>query len=157
MKKVLFCCLIIFMGACKDNNKGEEPAPDHSNEFVGEYWTNTVNGNNSTAQTWVVSRLDKNLLGIEYTVEYTFKDLGKEIKVTDKYTFDEVVVIDALNFKINEDAVYSDNGFEKIRRVSGDGVKIRDAAGSTKIGITLTLTDPGKSPVVTDYLEFKKR
>ncbi|PWJ57326.1 hypothetical protein CLV98_10733 [Dyadobacter jejuensis] len=157
MKKILFCCLVLLMGACKDKNNEPEPDPDYSTEFVGQYGTTTAKDGISTVQTWDVSRVDKNLLGIKYTVAYTITAPGKVFTSTDIYNLDKVVVIDALNFRIDQQALYTDDGFEKIRTVQGDGVKIRDANGDIKLGITMNLIDQDGSSQSSGYLEFKKK
>ncbi len=159
MKKILIFGLVLLFAGCKDKNGGSEPvSPDYSTEFVGDYWTTTVNGNNSTNQTWVVTRQDKNLLNILYTLEYVFREQGKEIKSKEIYKLTKVKAVDKLNISINEDATFSDDGFEKIRSVRGNGLKITDAIGNIKIGVTFKFSDVGGgNPVTTDFLEFKKK
>lgn len=159
MKKILFVALVFIFAGCKDKNGGSEPvAPDFSTEFVGEYWTNTVNGNNSTDQKWVITRQDKNLLNIVYTIDYVFREQGKEIKSKEIYKLLKVKSVDKLNMSINEDATFSDDGFEKIKTVQGNALKIIDASGNTKIAVTFKFSDVGGgNAITTDYLEFKKK
>lgn len=158
MKRIIVCCLIVLMAACKKDNDPVVEDPDYSEQFVGDYWTNTVNGTNSTAQTWKITNLGKNLLGIDYTINYTFKEQGKEIKSTEVYKLVKVAITDSVTFKINELAEMTDDGVAKTRNVVADGVKIRDLAGAIKIGTTVKFTNADNSnPVTTDYLEFKKK
>ncbi len=159
MKNLIIAFLVIFFAACKDKNSSkEEVAPDYSTEFVGEYVTQTVNGGNSTSQNWVVTRLDKNLLNIIYTVDYTLRDQGLEVKRKFVYTLKNVKAIDKLNFTISEDANYTDDGFDKVRNVQGNGLKITDANGNIKIGVTFRFSDiDGTNVSNSDYLEFKKK
>ncbi|CAG4994637.1 hypothetical protein DYBT9275_01435 [Dyadobacter sp. CECT 9275] len=156
MKKLIICCLIVFIGSCK-SKKETEADPDYSSRFVGDYWTNTVNGTNSTAQDWKVTSLGKNLLGINYTINYTFREQGKEIKSVEIYKLTKVTVVDSLTFRINEDAELSDDGVTKVRKVEADGVRYTDAANKSNIGITLKFTDPGGASSMSDFLIFKKK
>ncbi|TDB65896.1 hypothetical protein [Arundinibacter roseus] len=155
MKKLLVLFLIVFAAGCKD--KEPEPEPNYAADFVGEYWTNTADGGNSTAQTWVITE-SNNLLNITYTIDYTFRNQGKELRSKEVYTLKDIQVLNPVSFKIAQDAAVNEDGNLKTRRVEGEGVKSTKADGTVVIGITLKFTEPGaSSSTSTDYLEFKKR
>lgn len=156
MKNLFVALLIISIVGCK--GKKVEPEPDFALAFVGEYFTNTADGNNSTAQTWVVTSSSVGTIDIVYTIDYTFRNQGREIRSKDIYTLPAIQVFNAETFTIDENAVWNSDGFLKSRRVQGQGVKSVMANGTEFIGITIKFTDTGSAtPITTDYLEFKKR
>lgn len=156
MKKLFVALLIVSVVSCKV--KKNEPEPDYSLEFVGEYYTNTADGNNSTAQTWVITTPAMNTINIEYTINYTFRNQGKELKSKDVYTLSNIKVLNPNTFTIDQDAVLNSDGVLKSRRVQGEGVKSLLTNGTEYIGITIKFTDPGSAtPITTDFLEFKRK
>ncbi|MPR32641.1 hypothetical protein [Salmonirosea aquatica] len=156
MKKLLVLFLIVSVAAC--TNKDDEPKPDYATNFVGEYWTNTADGANSTAQTWVVTSTTENTLNIVYTIDYTFKNQGKVFTSKDVYQLKDIQVLNPVSFKIDQDAELNEDGTLKTRHVSGEATKSKDGSGGESIGITLTFKDPGATTTTsTDFLEFKKR
>lgn len=156
MKKLFVALLIVSIVGCK--GKKTEPEPDYALEFVGEYWTSTADGNNSTAQTWVITTPAEKTITIEYTINYTFRNQGKEIKSKDIYTLSNIQVLNPNTFTIDQDAVLNSDGVLKTRRVQGEGVKSLLTNGTEYIGITIKFTDPGSTtPIATDFLEFKRK
>lgn len=156
MKRLFVALFIVSIVGCK--GKKTEPEPDYALEFLGEYWTSTADGNNSTAQTWVITTPAERKINIEYTIDYTFRNQGKEIKSKDVYTMTNVDVLSPTTFKIDQDAVLNSDGVLKSRRVQGEGVKSVLTNGTEYIGITIKFTDPGATTSSsTDFLEFKKR
>ena len=156
MKKLLVLFLIVSVSACK--NKDDEPKPDYATNFVGDYYTNTADGANYTAQTWVVTSTSENMLNIDYTINYTFKNQGKVFTSKEIYKLKDIQVLNPISFKIDQDAELNEDGTLKTRHVSGEGVKAKDGSGAESIGITLTFKDPGSTATTsTDFLEFKKK
>ena len=156
MKKLLVLFLIVSVSACK--NKDDEPKPNYATNFVGDYYTNTADGANSTAQTWVVTSTSENMLNIDYTINYTFKNQGKVFTSKEIYKLKDIQVLNPISFKIDQDAELNEDGTLKTRHVSGEGVKAKDGSGAESIGITLTFKDPGSTATTsTDFLEFKKK
>ena len=156
MKKLLALFLIVSVAACK--NKDDEPKPDYATNFVGDYYTNTAEGGNTTAQTWVVTSTSQNTLNIVYTIDYTFKNQGKVFTSKDVYQLKDIQVLNPVSFKIDQDAEWNEDGTLKTRHVAGEGTKSKDGSGAESIGITLTFKNPGATTTTsTDYLEFKKR
>ena len=98
MKKLFVALLIVSIAGCKGIKK--EPEPNYALEFVGEYWTNTTDGSNSTSQTWVITTPGEKLVDIEYTINYTFRYQGKEIKSTDVYKMSNVPVLMPLRSRL---------------------------------------------------------
>ncbi len=156
MKKLLALFLIVSLAAC--TNKDDEPKPNYATNFVGEYWTNTADGANTTAQTWVVSSTAENTLDIVYTIDYTFRNQGKVFTSKDVYRLKDIQVLNPISFKIDQDAEWNEDGTLKTRNVSGEATKSKDGSGAESIGITLTFKNPGATTTTsTDLLEFKKR
>ncbi len=156
MKKLLVLFLIVSVAAC--TNKDNEPKPNYATNFVGDYFTNTADGANSTAQTWVVTSSAENTLNIVYTINYTFKNQGKVFTSKDVYNLKDIQVLNPVSFKIDQDAEWNEDGTLKTRRVSGEGTKSKDGSGAESIGITLTFKNPGATTTTsTDFLEFKKK
>jgi uncharacterized lipoprotein YehR (DUF1307 family) len=155
MKKLLVLLLIVSLAACKNDN---EATPDYATNFVGNYYTNTADGANSTAQTWAVTSTTENMLNIVYTIDYTFKNQGKVFTSKEVYNLKNIQVLNPISFKIDQDAELNEDGTLKTRHVSGEATKSKDGSGAENIGITLTFKDPGATTTTsTDYLEFKKR
>ncbi len=156
MKKLLVFFLIVSAAAC--TNKDVEPKPNYATNFVGDYFTNTADGANSTAQTWVVSSTVENTLNIVYTIDYTFKNQGKVFTSKEIYKLKDIQVLNPVSFKIDQDAELSEDGTLKTRHVSGEATKSKDGSGAESIGITLTFKSPGATTSTsTDFLAFKKR
>lgn len=156
MKKLLALFLIVSVVACK--NKDDEPKPNYATNFVGEYFTNTADGANSTAQTWLVTSTSENMLNIDYTIDYTFKNQGKVFTSKEVYRLKDIQVLNPVSFKIDQDAELNEDGTLKTRHVSGEGVKAKDGSGAESIEITLTFKDPGSTTTTsTDFLKFKKK
>ena len=156
MKKLFVFFLIVSVVAC--TNKDDEPKPDYATNFVGDYFTNTADGANSTAQTWVVTSTAENTLNIVYTIDYTFKNQGKVFTSKEIYRLKDIQVLNPVSFKIDQDAELNEDGTLKTRRVSGEAVKSKDGSGAESIDITLTFKDPGSTTTTsTDFLKFKKK
>ncbi len=156
MKKLFVALLLVSIVSCKD--KKNEPEPDYALEFVGEYFTNTADGNNSTSQTWVITSPAERMIDIQYTIDYTFRNQGKEIKSKDVYTLTDIQVLNPNTFTIDQDAVLNSDGVLKSRKIQGEGVKSLLTNGTEYIGITIKFTDPGSTTsTTTDFLEFKRK
>ncbi len=155
MKKLTVLLLIVFVAGCKTKN--DEPEPKYALEYVGEYWTNTVNGNNSTVQTWVVTS-ENNKLYIEYTIDYTFRNQGKVITSKEVYTLTDIPVDNPKTFKIDQVAELVEDGVKKSRRIQAEATKDVKPDGTEYIGTTINFPDPNTgASTSTDYLEFKRR
>jgi hypothetical protein len=155
MKKLITLLLIVVVAGCK--TKKEEPEPIYALEYVGEYWTNTADGGNSTAQTWVITS-ENNKLYIEYTIKYTFRNQGKEIRSTDVYLLKDIPVNNPKSFKIDQVAELTEDGVKKTRHILAEAVKGTKPDGKEFIGTTIKFTDPAtNNSLSTDYLEFKRK
>ncbi|WAC09271.1 hypothetical protein [Dyadobacter pollutisoli] len=159
MKKLIFCCLVILMGACKDKNKDVEPEPDFAPEFVGKYETTTVAPSIVTKQAWDVTVKEKNQLNILYNKNTEVKVPGTSITLDQEYSLVNVKSTSKDVFEINEIVdVKQSNGKPLQQKVQGIATKVVNAAGVPQINITIKFSDPGTGAVaLEEYLEFKKK
>jgi hypothetical protein len=159
MKKLIFCCLVVLMGSCKDKNKDVEPETDFAPEFVGKYETTTVAPSIVTKQAWDVTVTGKNQLNIVYNKNLEVKVPGTSITLDQEYTLVNVKSTSKDIFEINEVVdVKQSNGKPLQQKVEGIATKATSAAGVPQINITIKLSDPGTGSVATEeYLEFKKK
>lgn len=158
MKKFIFCCLVIFMGSCKnDDDNTNEPDPDYATEFVGSYTTKTADAITATDHLWEVTTLAKNQLGIVYTKTITSTVSGLVLKGTQTYNIINAVTTANDSFTINESVeVTQSTGTPLKQKVEGVAMKVVDSAG-TKLTITLKLTNASTGVATEEYLEFKKQ
>jgi hypothetical protein len=159
MKKLVFCCLVILMGSCKDKNKDVEPETDFAPEFVGKYETTTIAPSIVTKQAWDVTVKDKNQLNILYNKNTEVKVAGSSITLDQEYSLVDVKSTSKDVFEINEVVdVKQSNGLPLQQKVEGIATKVLNAAGAPQINITIKMSDPGSGSVATEeYLEFKKK
>lgn len=159
MKKLIFCCLVVLMGACKDDKKDPEPEVDYATSFVGVYETTTVEGGVTSRHKWDVSSTEKNQLNIKYTKDSEVVVLGNKIPLTQEYPLVAVKATAQDTFEINEkvDVTQSIGGALK-QRLSGVGNKIVNASGVNQINITVKFSESSSGAGDFDqYLEFKKK
>jgi hypothetical protein len=158
MKKLIFCCLVVLMGACKDDKKDPEPEVDHASGFVGVYKTTTV-GTGTTNHEWKVTTEAKNQLSIAYTKKTEIAIGGTTLKLTQEYPLTKVKVTGADSFEINEEVdVTQSNGEALKQKVAGIGTKVVNANGVPQLNITLKLVNSSTGAAQPDeYLEFKKQ
>lgn len=154
MKKLIFCCLIVLLGSCKDKKNEVDPETDFAAGFVGNYGTSTAFETYNTTEDWAVERVDNSLLNIKYTV-LTKIMKPFEINRVEVYSLKNVTVTDAETFVVNENADMDRDGTAVRVKVEGTGKKITDGAG-TRIGITMKLTE-GDKVTTREYLDFKKK
>lgn len=159
MKKLIFCCLVVFMGACKDKDKDVDPDQDYAQEFVGDYRTLTINNNViGTEHIWGITRVNNNQLKIAYTKNITVSVPGSEVKSWQKLELANVVTTESNKFTINEIVdMQSQDGAITKQKLEGQGTKVVNAAGVPQINIDLTLTNTANGVSNTEYLEFKKQ
>lgn len=158
MKKLIFCCLVVLMGACKDDKKDPEPEVDHAAGFVGVYATTTV-GTGTSHHEWKVTTEAKNRLSIAYTKKTEISVVGTTLKLTQEYPLTQVKVTGADSFEINEEVDVKQSTGEPLKqKVAGVGTKIVNANGVPQINITMKLVNSATgASQPDDYLEFKKQ
>lgn len=159
MKKLIFCCLVVLMGACKDDKKDPEPEVDYAPSFVGEYETTTVEAGITSRHYWNVTTESKNQLSVKYTKDSEIILSGSRIPVTQEYPLVAVKTTSPDNFEINEKVnVTQTIGGNLNQRLSGIGSRLTNAGGTSQINITIKFSE--SSSGVNDseqYLEFKKK
>ena len=159
MKKLIFCCLVLLMGACKDDKKDPEPEKDYATSFVGVYETTTVEGGITTNYKWDISTEAKNQLSIKYTKQTKVTVSGTIITLTQDYPMVAVKTTAEDNFEVNEKVnVTQSNGEALSVRLSGLGSRIVNGSGVQQINITLKTSEASTGlPNEEVYLEFKKK
>jgi hypothetical protein len=161
MKKLIFCCLVLLMGAgaCKDDDK-VEPDVDFANEFVGNFATSTAVTNFTSAMDWVVTSPGKNQLNIVFTKKSRVEvpQLGSFIDVTQVYKLSNVKVTAADKIEIDETVDVEQNvGGALQQKLEGTGTKVINGAGIPQINITLKMRNTANGKETEEYLEFKKQ
>lgn len=158
MKKLIFCCLVVFMGSCKDKEEEVEPAVDLAPAFVGNYTTTTIDGNTTVYHEWAVTSDTKNKLAIAYIKNVEVSAVGTTLTFKQEYALANVVPTAEDSFKIDEvvDVVQS-TGTPLKQRVEGIATKVINPAGVQQLNITLKLTNSGTNVATEEYLEFKKK
>lgn len=158
MKKLIFLCVVVFLGSCKDKKEEVTPESDYTSEFIGNYWTNTIDGAASTSQTWEVSSPAKNQLRIIYSKNIEVKAAGTTLTLVQNYNLVNVQTTAYDSFTINEVVdVEQSNGLPLKQKVEGVSTKVINASGVPQINITLKLTDSATGQSTEEYLEFKKK
>ncbi|MEO6284227.1 MAG: hypothetical protein ABIN80_01910 [Dyadobacter sp.] len=159
MKKLIFCCLVVLMGSCKDKSKDVEPETDFAPEFVGKYETTTIAPGTVAKQAWDVTVKEKNQLNILYNKSSEVKVAGSSVTLDQEYSLVNVKTTSKEVFEINEVVdVKQSNGKALQQKVEGIATKTTNAAGVPQINITIKMSDPGTGSVATEeYLEFKKK
>jgi len=156
MKKFIFCCLVVLISSCKD--KEESPSADFSTEFVGDYWTNTIEGTTTAAHTWDVTAMAKNKLGIVYQKHITGTASGAPVDITQKYALANVNATSKDSFTIDEEVDVEQTGIATFKqKVQGVATKVLNTAGVPQINITLKITNSTSGVSSEEYLEFKKK
>lgn len=159
MKKLIFCCLVVLMGACKDDKKDPEPEVDYAKDLVGVYETTTVEGGVSSNHKWEVTTETKNQLSIKYTKNSKVSVPGSTFDLTQEFPLVAVKATAQDTFEINEkvDVTQSVGGALNVR-LSGIGTRIVNGSGVPQINITLKFSESSTGAAnVEQYLEFKKK
>lgn len=159
MKKLIFCCLVVLMGACKDDKKDPEPEVDYAKDLVGVYETTTVEGGVSSNHKWEVTTEVKNQLSIKYTKNSKVSVPGSTLDLTQQFPLVAVKVTAQDTFEINEKVDVEQNiGGPLNVRLSGIGNKKVNSGGVPQIDITLKFSESSSGAANTEqYLEFKKK
>ena len=158
IKTLIFCCLVVLLGSCKDKEKEVEPDVDFATEFSGNYYTYTAEGTGGTEQLWEVSPIAKNQLKIAFTKNVNATVSGETFTLSQKYNLVNVVANSKDSFTINESVdVEQSNGAVLKQKVEGVGTKVVNSAGVQQINIELKRTNSASGVVTKEYLEFKKR
>ncbi|HEV7382258.1 MAG TPA: hypothetical protein VGN64_20830 [Dyadobacter sp.] len=158
MKKLIFCCLIIFMGACKDKDKDVEPDADFAAGFVGSYQTTTIENGLSTNHVWDVQKVNNNQLKIVYDRSYVVEIPGETLVRVQKTELGNVTVTSADRFSINETVtVDQGGGVTRTEKLEGQGTRVTNSAGNQQINIDLKITNTATGVSTQPYLEFKKK
>ena len=158
MKKLIFCCLVVLMGSCKDKNDDPEPEVDYAPEYVGSYGTLVVDGPTSVQNDWVITATGKNQLAIVYTRNIHVEIAGTEVDVVQEYSLVDVQTTKD-SFTINETVdVKQDNGKPLRHLVTGMATKVAGASGVAQLNTNIKLADPANGKTSYEgYLEFKKK
>lgn len=159
MKKLIFCCLVVLMGACKDDKKDPEPEVDYAPGFVGVYQTMTVDGGFVGSHNWEVTAESKNQLSIKYTKVTEINVSGTKITLTQEYPLAAVKTTGQDTFEIDEKvAVKQSTGEALNQRISGIATKIVNGSGVPQINVTLKFSESSSGATDAEqYLEFKKK
>lgn len=158
MKKLIFCCLVVLMGSCKDKDDKVEPETNFTSDFLGSYWTKTATVNFATDHAWEVTEIAKNQLGILYTKTNNVTISGQQLTGTQEYTLINVVTTAKNVFTINEVVdVKQSTGQALKQKLEGTGEKVVGANGVPQINITMKMTNVATGAVSEEYLEFKKK
>lgn len=159
MKKLIFCCLVVLMGACKDDKKDPEPEVDYAKDIVGVYETTTVEGGVTSNHKWDVASPVKNQLTIKYTKNSEIVVSGTKIPLTQEYNLVKVNAKAQDTFDINEKVdVTQSIGGALNQRLSGVGTRIVNASGAPQINVTVKFSESSSGAAdFEQYLEFKKK
>ncbi|TLU99505.1 hypothetical protein [Dyadobacter luticola] len=158
MKKLIFCCLVVLMGSCKDDDKTVEPEQDYAPEFAGNYETTTVVPNTVFKQSWEATVSEKNKLAIVYIKNTEVTVAGTKVTLTQEYDLVDVKTSSKDIMEINETvSVKQSNGLPLQQKVQGIGTKVVNSDGKPQINITVKLTDSSTGSSTEEYLEFKKK
>lgn len=158
MKKLIFFCLVIFMGACKDKDKDVEPENDFASGFVGSYQTTTIENGLATNHIWDIQKINNNQLKIIYDRSYTVEIPGETLVRVHKTELGNVTTTSADRFTINETVtVDQGGGVTRSEKLEGQGTKVLNASGNQQINIDLKITNTGTGTSTQPYLEFKKK
>lgn len=155
MKKLLFCCLVFLFASC--NDKVTDVDVDYSTEFVGQYYTDTEFESYKTNQTWEVTRLDKNLLAIDYQI---LTSITKPFKLerSELIPLRNVQVVKAGNIKIDETVDLARDGKPVRVRVEGTGTSSLNDNKVMIVGTSFKITELDSNvETETEFLEFKKK
>lgn len=158
MKKLIFCCLVVLMGSCKDKEDDVEPEVDYAPEYVGSYGTLVVDGPTSVQNDWVITATGKNHLAIVYTRNIHVEIAGTEVDVVQEYNLKDVKTTKD-SFTINETVdVKQDNGKPLRHVVTGIATRAAGASGVAQLNTNIKLADPDNGKTSYEgYLEFKKK
>jgi len=158
MKKLIFCCLVVLMGACKDKKENVEPETDFAADFAGTYATTTVIPPAKTDFNWVVTQNAKNQLNIVFTKDTEIAASGSTVSLLQTYKLINVKTTAKDLIELDETVdVEQSNGKPLRQKVQGTGTRVVNAGGVTQINITLKLTDASTNNAIEEYLEFKKK
>lgn len=158
MKKLIFCCLVVLMGACKDK-EDPEPEVNYATGFVGVYTTTTVENGATSNHKWEITTETTNQLNIKYTKDSEITFSGNKITLTQEYPLVAVKATGEDAFQINEKVdVKQSTNVALSQRVSGDGVRVVNSNGVQQLNITLKFSESSTGVAnFEQYLEFKKK
>ncbi|MCE7063641.1 hypothetical protein [Dyadobacter sp. CY326] len=158
MKKLIFCALVIFMGACKDKDDDVAPEVDYAPEYVGAYATTTINGPTTVNEDWTITVLGKNKLAIAYIRTIKIAIAGTSVTVVQEYPLSDVHS-DKDGFTINETVNVKQSTGEPLKhKVEGVATRVAGASGVAQLNINLKIADPSNGKASYEgYLEFKKK
>jgi len=158
IKTLIFCCLVILLGSCKDKEKEVEPDVDFATEFSGNYFTYTAEGSGGTEQLWEITPISKNQLKMAFTKNFNATISGQTVRWSNKFNLVKVEVNSQDKFTINEISdVENSLGGTLQFKLEGVGTKVINPAGIQQINIDLQTTNTATGVVTKEYLEFKKR
>jgi hypothetical protein len=130
---------------------------DYATEFIGEYYTDTDFESYKTNQTWEVTRLDKNLLAIDYKILTTIK-IPRKIEITEMIPLRNVQVLKSGNIKIDETVDLARDGQPVRVHVQGIGTMSLNANNVMVVGTSFKITELDSNVEnETEFLEFKKK
>ncbi|MCF2487976.1 hypothetical protein [Dyadobacter sp. CY347] len=158
MKKLIFCCLVVLMGSCKDKEDDVEPEIDYAPEYVGSFGTVVVDGPTSTKNDWVITATGKNKLSIYYTRDIHIGIAGTEVDILQEYNLIDVKTTKD-SFTINETVDVKQSNNKPLKHtVTGIATKVVNSSGVPQLNTNIKLADPtsGNSSY-EGYLEFKKK
>ncbi|WP_031529237.1 hypothetical protein [Dyadobacter crusticola] len=158
MKKLIFCCLVVLMGACKDKNEEVEPETDFAPDFNGTYVTTTVAPGQVSNMQWVVTNNAKNQLAIVFTKNVEISAAGTTLTLLQTYKLINVKTTGRDAIELSESVDVEQSNQKPLRqKVEGTGTRIINGSGKQQINITLKLTDASTGNATEEYLEFKKQ
>nr|WP_295921621.1 hypothetical protein [uncultured Dyadobacter sp.] len=159
MKKLIFCCLVVLMGACKDDKKDPEPEVDYAPGFTGVYQTTTVDGGVVSSHEWEVTTESKNQLSIKYLKATEVSVSGTKLTLTQEYPLAAVKTTSQDAFEVNEQVdVKQSNGVALKQKITGVATRIVNGSGVPQINVTLKFSQSSSgAPDSEQYLEFKKK
>ena len=157
MKKLIFCCLVIFMGACKDKDD-VEPEVDYAPEYVGSYGTLVVDGTTTTQNDWTITTSGKNRIGIVYVRNIKVSIAGTSFTIVQEYNLTDIET-GKDSFSINQTVdVKQSTGGPLKHKVEGIAAKSTGANGMTQLNINMKISNPSSGEASYEgYLEFKKK
>ncbi|WP_439558216.1 hypothetical protein [Dyadobacter sp.] len=158
MKKLIFCCLVVLMGACKDDKEVVEPETDFAPDFNGTYVTTTVVPGQVSNMQWEITNNAKNQLAILFTKNTEVSAVGTVVTVVQTYKLINVKTTGKDAIELSESVDVEQSNQKPLRqKVEGTGTRIINGNGKQQINITLKLTDAATGNATEEYLEFKKQ
>lgn len=129
-----------------------------SNSMAGTYKTTTVEKNQTTNHTMIVSKKEGNILKIDYTIEDLVTIGGNVLRAVSEYSLQNVTLGENNSIKINE---VTGNGANRMN-ITASGILLNfkysesDIRDVIAMGIQYTFPN-GTEARKPDYLEFRKQ